>query len=131
MVEDDGFDFGAIDVFAARDDHVLQPIQDKEIPVCVLIADVSGTKEASPEGGRRILRIVPVAAHDVWAAGHQFPALTGLYLFPRIVRDLNFDTGSRSPAGRQSAVGVLLVLKTGEIPGLTEPVNLNQLDFGQ
>src|SRR5258705_8781557 len=108
VVEDDGLDLAAIDVFAARHDHVLQPIQDVKVPICVLIADVSGTKEAVPkdrrrivriavpEGRPRILRIVPVTSHDVCSTGHQLPALTDLYLLPRFVRDLHFDARTRS-----------------------------------
>ena len=40
MGEDDSLDLAAIHIFTACDDHVLQPVQDVEIAVCVLVADV-------------------------------------------------------------------------------------------
>ena len=42
-------DLAGVDVLAARDDHVLQAVQDVEITVRILTADVSRTKEAVPE----------------------------------------------------------------------------------
>src|SRR5690349_18756908 len=41
-------DLAGVDVLAARDDHVLRAVQDVEIPVRILTADVSRTKEAVP-----------------------------------------------------------------------------------
>src|SRR5882672_10368976 len=41
-------DLAGVDVLAARDDHVLQAVQDVEITVRILTGDVSRTKEAVP-----------------------------------------------------------------------------------
>jgi hypothetical protein len=43
-----------------RDDHVLEAVQDVEITVRILTADVSRTKEAVPERKSGFLRILPV-----------------------------------------------------------------------
>src|SRR2546430_8514930 len=42
-------DLTRVDIFAARDNHILQAVLDVEIPVCILIADVSCTKEPISE----------------------------------------------------------------------------------
>src|SRR5712692_10202710 len=53
------FDLTGVNIFAARDDHVLHAVQDVEIPVCVLIADVSSAKEAVSERKGSFFRIIP------------------------------------------------------------------------
>src|SRR5580700_8702338 len=70
-------DFAAVDVLAARDNHVLQAVQDIEITVRILTAGVSCTKEAVPERKSGFLRILPIAMHDIRAPSHQFAGLTG------------------------------------------------------
>ena len=42
-------DLGARDVLAARHDHVLEPVDDVEVPVVVLHADVAGVEPAARE----------------------------------------------------------------------------------
>src|SRR5229473_3397857 len=98
MGEKDGLHLSGIDILAARDDHVLRPVQYVEVTICVLIADVAGTKEAASESSRRIPRVIPVGAHYVCSARHQFAALAGVYLHARFVSDLYLDTGTRPPA---------------------------------
>src|SRR5260370_5432252 len=131
MLQDDGLDLAGIHVFAAAHDHVFKSIQDIKIPGRVVIADVSGTKEAVPEGGRCVLRIVPVTSHHTCPTGHQSPALTGRYLPARFVRDLHLDTRTRPATGHQSSLDMLLVLETREIPRFTESVDLDQLHLRQ
>src|SRR5262249_57417401 len=36
------FDFTGVDIFSACNNHVLQAVQDVEIPICILIADWGG-----------------------------------------------------------------------------------------
>src|SRR6266576_3714718 len=59
MLVKDRLDLAGVDVLAARDDHVLQAVQDVEITVRVLTADISRTKEAVPERKRGFHRILP------------------------------------------------------------------------
>src|SRR5207253_4016095 len=63
-----GFDFAGINVLSAGNDHVLQTIENVEVSICVLIADIAGAKEAVPECTLRLLRVVPIATHDIRAA---------------------------------------------------------------
>ncbi len=44
MLINDSFDLTAINILATCNDHVLQAIQDVEIPGSILVADVSRTK---------------------------------------------------------------------------------------
>ena len=62
------FHLGARDVLAAGHDHVLQPIDDEEIPVVVLHADVAGVEPATCERLARRLGIAPVALEDLGTA---------------------------------------------------------------
>src|SRR5258708_2349442 len=78
MLVKNRLDLAGVDVLAARDDHVLQAVQDVEITVRILTADVSRTKEAVPESKSSFLRIIPIATHDIRASSHQFARLTGL-----------------------------------------------------
>src|SRR6266436_6928794 len=44
-----GFDFAGVNVLPAGDDHVFQAIENVEISVCILIADIAGSEKAVPE----------------------------------------------------------------------------------
>src|SRR5438034_1371594 len=72
MLVKNRFDLAGVDVLAARDNHVLQAVQDVEITVRILAADVSSTNEAVPERKSSFLRIIPIATHDIRAPSHKF-----------------------------------------------------------
>src|SRR5207245_8329983 len=64
MIADRAFDFGRVDVFAARDDHVLDTVVDIEIAVPVHVAGVAGAQPTlAVEGFRGGFRQIPVADH--------------------------------------------------------------------
>src|SRR6266849_9684978 len=98
VVEDDGLDFAAVDVFAASDDHVFQAIQYVEIALGVAVADVARPKEAVSKCRRRIFLVVPVPARDVGAPRHKLAMLPGLQHSARFVRHLYLDARTGSPA---------------------------------
>src|SRR5262245_53808180 len=77
MVVKTCLDLAGIDILAARDNHVLQAVQDVKKTVRILTADVSRAKEAVPEGKSGFLRVLPIATHDIRASSHQFARLTG------------------------------------------------------
>ena len=77
MLVNNCFDLTRVDIFAARDNHVLQAVQDVEIPVCILIADVSRTKQPVSERKCSFFRIIPITAHDIRAPSHQFTRMPG------------------------------------------------------
>src|ERR1700692_3797428 len=87
MSVDDRFDLAGINIFAACDDHVFQAVEDVEIAVRILIADVSRAKHSVSKCESRVLRIVPIAAHDVGAARDQFAVLPDFHFFSRLVFD--------------------------------------------
>jgi hypothetical protein len=47
MLVNDRFDFTGVDIFAAREDHVLQSVQAVAIPIWVLISNVPSAKHPS------------------------------------------------------------------------------------
>ena len=63
-----GLDLGRIDVLAARDDHVLEAVDDVEDADLVHVAEVAGVQPAIAQRLRGQLGLVPVAFH------HQRPA---------------------------------------------------------
>src|ERR1700730_3223132 len=131
MLVNDGFDLAGVDVFAARDDHVLQAVENVEIAVGVAIADVSRTEHSVLERAARFLRIIPVAAHDIGAARHQFTMLPGFNLPAQLVHDPHVDPGTGSPTRHEPGLRVLMVLQAGEKARLAQAVTLNQLDVRQ
>ncbi len=66
------FDLAGVDIFAASDNHVLQAVQYVEMPVRILIADVSSTKHPVSKRACRFFRIIPVTSHYISAPSHQF-----------------------------------------------------------
>ncbi len=67
-------DFGARDVLAAGHDHVLQPVDDVEIAVVVLHADVAGVEPAALERGVGRVGIAPVTLEHLGTAQHDLAA---------------------------------------------------------
>src|SRR5438876_11628721 len=82
MRVNDSFDFSRINIFAAGDDHVLQPIKNVEVSVCVLISNVARSEEAVSEREFSFFRLVPITAHDIRASSDQLACLPGLTSFP-------------------------------------------------
>src|SRR5690349_16456930 len=85
MGENDGLYLAAVNIFAAGDDHVLQAIQNIEIAICILVADVSCAKEAISERCCAIFAFVPIPAHYIFATHYQFAVLPRFHLFAEIV----------------------------------------------
>src|SRR6266850_7914411 len=92
MLADDRLDLAGVDILPARNDHVLHAIEDVEISLGILIADVSGPKQAVPERPARLVHVVPVAAHDIRAPSHQFTGMAGLDVLSCIVDDPQIDS---------------------------------------
>ena len=56
MLEEHGLDLGAVHVLTAADDDVLQPVDDEDVPLVVVVAEVTRVEPAVDEGcarGRR------------------------------------------------------------------------------
>src|SRR5262249_54106469 len=65
MLANNRFDLPGVNIFAARDDHVFQAVEDVEIPVGILTADVPRTKQPVSKRACSLFLIIPVAAHDI------------------------------------------------------------------
>src|SRR5262245_31515037 len=114
MLVDDGFDLAGVDVFATGDDHVLRAVENVEIALGIAVAHVAGTEHPVLERAARLLRILPVAAHDIGAARHQFTMLPGFNLPALFVHDPHIDPGTGSPTGCEPRLRVLIVLQAGQ-----------------
>src|ERR1700692_3127491 len=97
MSVDDRFDLAGINIFAACDDHVFQAVEDVEIAVRILIADVSRAKHSVLKCESRVLRIVPVAPHDVSTPCDQFTALPDFNFLSGLVLDSQINSWTRPP----------------------------------
>src|ERR1700731_3107335 len=97
MFVDDRFDLAGINIFATCDDHVFQAVEDVEIAVRILIADVSRAKHSVSKRESRVLRIVPVAPHNVGASCDQFPMLPDFHLPSLFVFDSQVNSWTGSP----------------------------------
>src|SRR5579859_600124 len=97
MLVDDRFDLAGINIFAACDDHVLQAVEDVEIAVRILIADISRAKHSVSKRESRVLRIIPVTPHDVGAPYYQFPVLPDFHFLSRFVLDSEVNSRAGPP----------------------------------
>src|ERR1700722_10320738 len=131
MLVNNGFDFAAIDILPAGDDHVFPAVEDEEIAVRVAIANVARSKHSVSERGLGFLGIVPVTVHDIGAAHHQLATLSRSELLPLLVRDTQVDAGTRPTTGREPVLGMLVIPQAGEKPGFAQPVALDELDVWQ
>ena len=66
-----------IDIVAAHQCHVFLAVHDEEKAVLVHIRDVAGIKPSIPQRIFCLLRLVPVADHDLRAADDEFSQLSG------------------------------------------------------
>src|SRR6266567_8744137 len=131
MFVDDGFDFTGIDIFAACDDHVFQAVEDVEIAVRILIADVSRAKHSISKCEGRVLRIVPVGPHDVGAPCDQFPVLTEFNFLSRFVLDSQINSWAGPPTREELSLDMLLIFESCEEAGLAESIALEKLHVRQ
>src|SRR5215510_1773270 len=100
------FDLTGVDVFSALNDHVLQAVQDVEIPVRILIADVTGTKHPILERSCRFFRLIPVTARDIRAPGRQFTMLPDSNFLSRLVDYSHVDPGTSPPTRHEPVLRV-------------------------
>src|SRR5699024_904495 len=78
----DALDLGAGDVLTARDDQVLQPVDDEEVAVGVAHADVAGVEPPARERGRGRVGVAPVAGEHLRAPQHDLPGVSGGWARP-------------------------------------------------
>src|SRR5687767_5927527 len=72
MAHENAFDLDGGDVFAARDDHILEPIANLHIPVRMDHRGVTAVEPAVADRVRGCLGVVVVTLHDDVAANHDF-----------------------------------------------------------
>ena len=65
-------DFDRVDVVAACDDHVLEPVDQGQVAIRVDAGQVAGVQPAAPEGLGGLGGLVPVTLHHRLAAKQQF-----------------------------------------------------------
>ena len=104
---------------------------DVEIAVGILIADVSSAKHSVSKCESRILRVVPIASHDVRAPGDQFAVVPDFHFFSRFVFDSQINSRTRAPARKELAFDMLLIFETCEEAGLAEAIGLKKFHAGQ
>src|SRR5438477_5284950 len=124
-------DFAGVNVFSAGNDHVLQTIENVEVSICVLIADIAGAKEAVPECTLRLLRVVPIATHDIRAARDQLARLPGFDFLSCWIDNAHVDSHAWAPARGELVLGVFLVQQASEKSGFTESIDLNEFNIWQ
>src|SRR6266403_247928 len=131
MRVNDGFDFAGINVFSAGDDHVLQAIENVEVPVGVLVTNVARSEEAVPEREFSFFRLVPITAHDIRAARDQLASFPGFNFVSFWIDNTHVDSEARSTGRGEFVFSVLMIQQAGEEPGFTQPVDLNEFNLWQ
>src|SRR6266404_1044445 len=126
-----GLDFAGINILAASDDHVFQAIENVEVSICVLIANVAGSKETVPEREFSFFRFVPITAHDIRAARDQLARFAGFNFRSCWIDNAHVDSEARSTARREFVFSVLMIQQASEKAGFAESVDLNEFNIWQ
>ena len=109
IAENGVLDFGRIDIFTPGNDHVLGPIDDKEIAIIIGPGHVAtGVPTVTHKGLGRLFRTVPVAHHDVRAPHMDLARFTGIATSAVGPADLDFNPRhGLSAAGQPRTIGLL------------------------
>ena len=125
----DGLDLGRVDVLAAGDDHVLDPVDDAVVALVVALGDVAGAQPPVREGGRGRLRVAPVAREDVRPAHDAARPSRLPRAAPRLgVAQRDVDVRVRLPGEAELAARILGRQAEHVRRRLGEPVALDDLD---
>src|SRR5579875_3228804 len=100
------FNFARRDVFAAADNHVLEPADDVDIAGFLHDGEVARVHPAGCiDGGIRGGFVVPVAAHNAVAARAKLAGLAARYKTPcRWITHADLDMRLHAPDGADAAV---------------------------
>src|SRR6266498_1189549 len=128
MLVNDGFDFARVNILAAGNNHVLQPIQNVDVTIGILVSDVTAAEHPITKYRVRLFQIVPIAAHYICAACNQLTMLASSNLLSLVVHNLHFNAGTRASASCQSVFCVFVVLQPSKKARFTEAINLDQLN---
>src|SRR5438093_13255476 len=131
MRVNDSFYFYRITMFAAGDDHVIQPIKNVEVSVCVLVPNVARSEEAVSEREFSFFRLVPITAHDIRAASDQLACLPGFDFLPCRIDNVHVDSETRPSARGELVLGVLVIQQASEKSSFAEAVDLNEFNIWQ
>ena len=89
-VADEGIlNFGCENVFSASDDHVLQPINNVQVPFVIKDACITRIHPTVLQCSCRFLRLIPVAQHGVWATHYDLARYTDGTVIVIIVKHPN------------------------------------------
>jgi hypothetical protein len=87
MAEENRFNLGGIDIFAAGNNEVTAPIYDVEVPFAVEIAQIAGMKPLI----RTAWRSAKIARRNGWATETDFTDLAGCCYLTRWCDEAQFD----------------------------------------
>ena len=108
MAKNGVLDFGRIDVLAARDDHVLHPVMDKQEPVLVEIACIARIEKSVADRLLRGFWPVPIAFHDKVGLDRDLANLAGWHRISLRIHAANDGPGIWHAARAQLAPGRLM-----------------------
>ena len=111
MLVEGALGFGRVHVLAAAHDHVLGAVDDVDEALLVDAGDVSRVHPAIDEDVGGLLGAVPVAEHDVGAAGDDLAGAAGWHGGAVLIDDADGDALDLAPAGGESldALGGVVV----------------------
>ena len=104
-------DFGRVDVLAAGDDHVLDPVDEEQI---ALVIEVAGIARVIPPSGECLgghLGLVPVLEHEIAASGADLSRLANADLLAIQVLDREHDTWNGDSRSTQARATVAMILR--------------------
>ena len=103
-------DLRRIHVLASGDDHVLDPVDDVELALCVTEAGIAGPIPAVFHDRRRCFRLLPVAAEHRRRSDQELADRALRHFQPIGVDDTDLDQWQRRSAGAQRGFVVDIML---------------------
>ena len=102
--EQELLDLSRVDVFAAADQHVLDPAHDVAVALGVERGEVAGVHPAVDHRFKRALLVAPVAVHHGIAAGAQFALLAHRHRVAQRVDQLDLEVRLHPSDGADAAL---------------------------
>ncbi|MNT16146.1 hypothetical protein D3C72_1512350 [compost metagenome] len=136
MSSENVLDFGRVDVLAATDDHVLEPVDDEQITLLVHIGGVAGVQPTLTQGVGGFFRFVPVALHDVRPPDDDLADRTARHLTPVGIDNFHLHAKAatahraRQPTDPRFGAVVARQVTGYHRAGLGETIGVGQLDIG-
>ena len=128
MALKDAFNFRGVNIFTARDDHVLDTVLNGEESLVIHDPDIAGSQPSIHQRVRGGIRAIPVLAHNVFTTNQHLTRFTYWKFIAVAVSDFHLSEEERLATGLRLANRIDGVHQARWTTGLGESVHLCHID---